>query len=153
HRPRPGAADFTAVGLPDAATVTPGSVYGQASIDWLPTAADVGRYTVLITVADDGNGDPSKALHDQQSFTLVVRASNQAPTWLPTGTLTAPEGKAFSKQLQATDPDGDQVSYSAANLPVGAKLDSATGTLTWTPGLFQVGTYSGIVLTASDGNR
>ncbi|MEI9924474.1 MAG: putative Ig domain-containing protein [Bradyrhizobium sp.] len=55
-------------------------------------------------------------------------------------------------QLKAVDPDGDTVTYSAANLPVGAKLDPVSGLLTWAPGLVQVGKYAGIVLSATDGS-
>ncbi len=51
------------------------------------------------------------------------------------------------------DLDGDPVFYIANNLPNGARLDAATGLLSWIPDLFQAGTYSNITLTASDGNR
>src|SRR5262249_14772235 len=54
--------------------------------------------------------------------------------------------------LVATDPDNDPVTYSAAGLPNGATFDPVAGVLTWTPNLFQSGTFSGIVLGAGDGN-
>ena len=72
--------------------------------------------------------------------------------WVSQGTLTAPEGQPFAAPLLAVDPDNDVVSYSAANLPVGAQLDPVTGILSWTPNFVQVGKYDGIILTASDGN-
>ncbi len=52
----------------------------------------------------------------------------------------------------ASDPDNDALSWSGASLPVGALVDSATGVLTWTPQVDQVGTHAGIVLIANDGN-
>src|SRR5262249_53871652 len=55
---------FAVQGLPAGATLTPSSVYGRATVTWTPTAADVGRYSVLVTVTDDGNGDAAKALGD-----------------------------------------------------------------------------------------
>jgi len=50
---------FSAVGLPAGATLSPGTAYGQAVITWTPAAADVGKYTMLVTVADNGNGTPA----------------------------------------------------------------------------------------------
>src|SRR5262249_49800242 len=135
------------------ATLTPAGVLGRAVVNWTPTADDVGRYTVLVQVADGGNGGAGAPLGDQQTFTLVVRTSNQAPVWLPAGNPSVPEGQPFSVRFQALDPDGDALTYSASNLPVGAQLDPATGILSWTPGLSQVGKYTGIVLAASDGNQ
>src|SRR5262249_39030965 len=67
---------FTASGLPAGASLTPSGVYGQAVINWTPAADDVGRYTVLITVADNGNGDPTLVLKDQRTFTLAVHITN-----------------------------------------------------------------------------
>ncbi|HEX4609016.1 MAG TPA: putative Ig domain-containing protein, partial [Urbifossiella sp.] len=144
---------YALTGLPAGATITPSGVYGQAVITWTPTAADVGADAVLVAVTDGGNGDPTRALTDRRAFTLVVRTSDQPPVWLPPGGLSAPEGRPFSTQFQAVDPDGDPLTYAATNLPVGAALDPVTGVLSWTPGLFQVGTYAGVVLSATDGNQ
>src|SRR6185369_7411967 len=43
--------------------------------------------------------------------------------------------------------------WSSANLPPGASLDPATGTLIWTPAVFQRGSYPDITITATDGNK
>jgi len=91
-------------------------------------------------------------LRDQQTFTLNVRTSNQAPVWVTAGNQTIPEGQTLTAQFQAIDPDSDPVTSSASNLPVGAKLDAVTGVLTWNPGLVQVGNYPDIVLAATDGS-
>src|SRR5262249_3957644 len=122
---------FTALGLPAGATLTPASVYGQAAINWTPTAGDVGRYTIVVTVADNGNGDHTLVLTDQQTFTIVVRPGNQAPVLLPVGDQTVPAGQALTVPLQATDPENDPITDSATNLPIGAKLDPIAGILTW----------------------
>src|SRR5262249_44391432 len=95
---------------------------------------------------------PTQVLKDQQPFILNVRTSNQAPVWVSAADQTIGEGQILTAHVQAVDPDNDAVTYSAANLPVGAKLDPITGTLTWQPLLVQVGKYDGIVLTASDGS-
>jgi len=92
---------FSAVGLPGNASLTPGQAYGQAVVSWTPTTADVGNYTVLARVTDSGNGDPAQPLSDQQTFSLVVRTSNQAPVWVSSADQTAPAGQTLAIQLRA----------------------------------------------------
>lgn len=91
-------------------------------------------------------------LTGQQSINLVVRLSNRAPVLLPVGNQTVAQQQTLTVALQATDPDNDTLTYSAANLPAGAALDPVSGILTWTPNLSQSGTFNNIVLSASDGN-
>lgn len=57
-------------------------------------------------------------------------------------------GEELVVMVGAIDADGDVLSYSADGLPAGATIDSATGTLTWTPS--EAGTF-GVVLRVSDG--
>ncbi len=46
---------YSVSGLPAAATLTPDTFYGTATLDWTPTAADTGSYQVTFTVTDTGN--------------------------------------------------------------------------------------------------
>ncbi len=144
---------FSSVGLPQGATVTPTAIYGQEIFQWTPTAADVGTKPVTIAVSDSGNGDPQRVLSSQQQFNLVVRTSNAAPVLSAIANSSIDSGKTLTLQLAATDADGDQLTYSALNLPTGVILDPKQGILTWTPTASQEGTYTGIQLTASDGNQ
>ncbi len=146
------ALDFTLSGLAPGATLVSEAVYGTARFSWTPTAADLGRHTATVTVTDSGNGDPGLIASAQAAFDIVVRTSNAQPQLAPIGDRTAQEATAFTLALSAFDPDGDPLTYAASNLPSGAHLDRATGILSWTPDLFQAGTYSDIVLSASDGN-
>jgi hypothetical protein len=144
---------FSVNGLPAAATLSPNAhKYGEALFTWTPTAADIGVYSATFTVTDNGRGDPAQVLSDQQTIRIAVRTSNAAPVFASVGDQTIAAGQTLTVSLSATDPDGDPVSYSAANLPLGASLDPKTGVLSWTPTLDQAGNYSGIVVTASDGN-
>ena len=63
---------------------------------------------------------------------------------------TVREGESIHIPLQATDPDGDPLTYSSAMLPGGAYLDPNTGVFDWTPAYFQHGIYQ-IPFTVSDG--
>lgn len=138
---------FNVQGLPTGATLTPLPTYGQARFSWTPTAADLGNYNLNFQVED------SRTLNDQQAVRLVVRNTNAAPVLAPVGAVTIQENQALTLPLVATDGDGDRLTYAATNLPAGAKLDALTGVLSWTPSLFQAGIYTGIQVTATDGNR
>ncbi len=144
---------FEAANLPAGATLTPTGEYGVARFTWTPTAAAIGTYPIAITVTDSGNGDATQAFVDEQSFNIVVRSTNQAPTLEPVDTLTVTEGETLSVALGASDPDGDALTYRATNLPAGASLDPATGVLTWTPTLLDAGEDDGITVAVSDGNQ
>src|SRR5207249_2536509 len=102
-------------------------------VTWTPTAADLGRYTVVFQVADYGNGNSALARSDQLSINLVVRQTDQAPVLVPIADQTVAQQQTLTIHVQATDPDNDSLIDSAANLPIGASFDPLTGVLTWTP--------------------
>ena len=118
---------FSAVGLPADATITPSTFYGQANINWVPTAAEAGVYGVTFQVTNDGNGNPALAATDQETIHLVVRASNQAPVLQNPGTQTIAEGQTLATlPLSATDPDGDSLDlFDVGNCRTGIKFRSA----------------------------
>ena len=147
------ALSWSPFGLPAGASLTPSSVYGQAVVSWTPTAADAGTYTVSFQVADDGHAGAGPVLTSQRTMHLVARATNAAPALLPISNPTIAAGQPLTLPVQAVDPDGDALDVCREQPAPGAALDPATGLLSWTPGLFQAGTYNGIVLAASDGNR
>ena len=144
---------FSATGLPAGATLTPDVVYGTATFRWTPASGAVGTHPITVSVIDSGNGNSVQVLGDARTFNVVVRTANAAPVLAPIGDRQVLESKTLSVQLAAVDSDGDPLTYSATNLPPGAVLDPISGLLTWTPNLFQAGTYSGIGLSVSDGHR
>ncbi len=143
---------FSAVGLPGDAVLTPGSVYGTATLDWTPTAADIGTHTVTVRVTDSGNGNPAEMLVDEQTIDLVVRTTNSAPLLAAIGDRTVGETQTLLIELSAVDTDGDPTSFGAVNLPPGASFNRETGTFLWTPNLFQSGSYENITFSTSDGS-
>jgi hypothetical protein len=60
-------------------------------------------------------------------------------------------GQSYSFQPSAGDANGDGLTFSAANVPTWASFNSTTGRLTGTPSAGDVGSYSGIIITVSDG--
>ena len=142
---------FSATGLPSGATFTATAVYGVAEFRWTPAAGQTGTYPVTLKVADDGHGNPARILSDEESLSIVVRATNAAPALRPIGTREVAEGTVLNIALSATDSDGDPVTFAALGLPSGATLNAQTGAFRWTPNYVQSGQYV-VRFEASDGN-
>lgn len=67
---------------------------------------------------------------------------NTPPTLSPIEDKIVNEGETITFILNATDPDGDPLNFSAIGLPLGAIFDIASGNFTWTPNYDQAGNYS-----------
>jgi hypothetical protein len=83
---------------------------------------------------------------------VVVNVSappNPTISGTPATSVTA--GTAYSFQPTASGPSGTTLSFSVANKPSWATFSIATGQLSGTPAATDVGTYSGIVISVSDG--
>ncbi len=143
---------YAVTGLPSAATLTPGSFYGSATLNWTPTAADAGAHQVTFTVTDTGNGTTTQASSVSTTVRIVVRARDTAPVFPAASTsATVAEGQTLSLPVTASKQEGDPLTYTAMNLPSGASINPATGLLVWTPAPGQAGNYS-VLVTASDGS-
>ena len=68
------------------------------------------------------------------------------------GSRTVVELATLAFTISATDPDGDTLTYSASNLPLGATFDPATRAFFWTPGDSQAGVYANVHFQVSDGS-
>ena len=113
------ALQFLSSGLPNTATVTPGTAYGTAIVTWTPTGADINTHTVTFTVRDNGNGGQGTIGEHSRTIDIVVRTANAAPTLTPIGSRTLTEGELFTLQPIAFDSDGDPLTYRATGLPPG----------------------------------
>jgi hypothetical protein len=112
-----------------------------------PTSANIGTFSNIVISVNDGQ--VSAAL---PAFSIQVRdIPNQPPTISGSPATTATTGVAYSFTPSASDPDQNPLSYSIANKPTWAAFDTATGRLSGTPTSQNVGSFSGIVITVSDG--
>jgi len=68
---------------------------------------------------------------------------------LPIGSKSADENSSLTFSVNATDPDGDTVTYSVDTLPSGAAFGNQT--FSWTPSYTQAGSYQ-LTFTVSDGS-
>jgi hypothetical protein len=112
-----------------------------------PTSADVGSSRMTITVSD---GKLSASL---PAFTLQVQAAaNQPPVLSGTAPTTATVGTAYSFTPNASDPEGATLTFSIVNKPSWLTFSTSNGSLNGTPAAGDVGTVSGIVISANDGS-
>jgi large repetitive protein len=112
-------------------------------VQWATPVA--GNYQVVVAAFD------SAGLGVTQGYKLVAKANGQPVILSTTPPTDAVPGITYHYDIQATDPDGDSLTYSldSASKAKGIKLDDR-GRLTWTPTLSQLGTHS-ILLTVTDG--
>jgi hypothetical protein len=111
-----------------------------------PNNDHVGTYeNITITVSD------GKSVVSLAPFSIQVINTNDAPTITgnPAGSVDA--GNVYGFQPVASDPDGDSLTFSIQNRPAWASFNTSTGRLTGTPTASDVGTYSDIRITVSDG--
>ena len=100
----------------------------------------------MISVSD---GTASASL---PSFSLnVSAAANQPPVIGGTPGTSATVGQPYTFTPTASDPDGQTLTFSIANRPTWATFNTATGRLSGTPAAADAGTYTGIVISVTDG--
>ena len=132
--------DYSASGLPEGAT------FSAQTFHWTPDFDQAGSVQVTFSVTDGTAGD-------SESVTITVSNTNRPPTLSgsPQNSVMATTGYSFTPQ--AGDPDADTLSFTIVNRPAWASFDNRTGTLSGTPDTSDVGTTSGIQISASDGQE
>jgi len=103
----------------------------------------------LLTAACGGGGDGETA--QSNSPPPGQGGSNTAPTIQGKPGTSVAAGQQYNFSPTANDANGDALTFTAANLPSWASLNQATGAVTGMPDNSDVGTYSGITITVSDG--
>ena len=136
---------YSATGLPDGISISPstGAISGTLSF------ASAGVHTVLVTVSD-GTAHRHRQLHldgdrHQPGAGLQRR---------PAVDRTDAEGELILSSdgldADATDPDGDPLTYSATGLPDGISISPSTGAISGTLSFASAGVHT-VLVTVSDG--
>ncbi|MCU7797148.1 MAG: putative Ig domain-containing protein [Candidatus Thiodiazotropha sp. (ex Myrtea spinifera)] len=81
-----------------------------------------------------------------------VPVANRSPEINGIPATVTSVGATYAFTPNASDPDGDELSYTAANLPGWVSLDASSGTLSGIPTSGDVGSSNDITLTVSDGS-
>jgi RHS repeat-associated protein len=101
-------------------------------IQWTPAPGQAGPNAVTVVATNAGGASAS------QSFAIVVTV-NQPPAISSTAPTTITAGLTYRYDVQASDPDGDPLTYTLVAGPSGMSID-AMGRLTWPAGIADIGT-------------
>lgn len=100
------------------------------AFSWRPTEAQgPGAYDFTLVVTDNG----APPLNDTNRFRVTVNEINSPPVIDPVLPQTIVEGATFSVTIRATDPDSvpSPIVFSLDAAPASARIDAATGVITW----------------------
>lgn len=120
-----------------------GAAFVSQSFTWTPSYEQTGTYQVTFVASDDSQAQ------DSETITITVNNVNRTPVLSTIGNQSICAGDSLTFTVNATDPDGDTVTYSVQGLPSGATFTNQT--FNWTPNDGQVGSYV-VTFIASDGN-
>ena len=126
-----------------------GSKFSKASkqLVWTPEKAGVSAFVTF--VVSDGQA------FDRETVELssVAEKANHPPAFDAVSDQSLAAGEPFTLQLQASDLDGDPLTYSMeGDVPVGATLDQGTGLFAWTPAAGDDGKSFRVHFIVSDGD-
>jgi hypothetical protein len=115
-----------------------------------PQSGDVGTYSNIYIAVTDGIDSVSVG-----PFAIVVVAddSNSAPSISGSAATQVTAGNDYGFTPTTNDADGDALTFSISGLPRWASFNASSGRLSGTPQSGDVGTYSNIVITVTDGTE
>jgi RHS repeat-associated protein len=114
------------------------------AIQWTPDATHFAQERVVVAV-DDGRGGVA-----EQSFVIAVTdgmslTDNVAPRFITSAPLEGAARQLYRYDAVAVDPNDDPVTFDLTLAPEGMAIDSATGTIVWTPRTSQTGPQNVVV--------
>jgi hypothetical protein len=112
---------FAALGLPPGLDINPLSGIISGTISY--TASISSPYAITISVSDDY----SPPANTEIGFMWTVTDTNRSPIVANPGIQQNIEAELVDLQIQADDPEGDTLSYTASGLPDGLAIDPVTG--------------------------
>ncbi|MCI0535158.1 MAG: putative Ig domain-containing protein, partial [Verrucomicrobiales bacterium] len=116
---------FALTVFPEGMTISPST----GLILWVPTASQIGNHNVAVQVSDGRGGTAT------QSYVISVLPdpANHAPIIISEPSTSTVVNKPYSYDVDALDPDGDQLTYLLALSPTGMSINPNTGLIQWTP--------------------
>jgi RHS repeat-associated protein len=128
--PEGGPVTYTLIAPPAGMTIDPAT----GLLTWTPGAT--GSVSVAIRAAD------ALDAHGAQVYTLDVIPPNAAPAiGSPAPTEHAKVGGVWQHDVQATDPEGQELLYRLQQAPPGMTIHGQTGLISWRPHQAQVGSH------------
>ena len=119
----------------------------SGTLSGTPSQDQAGTYSGIQISVSDG-----QLTTNGVSFSIQVVAANRAPTLTGSPSPSVNAGDVYTYQPTASDADGDTLSFTVANLPSWASFNSTTGQISGRPAQADVGIYSNIRISVSDGS-
>jgi hypothetical protein len=132
----------TGVVLSNTRSLGIGSAFGS-----MPTFAGMLQEIIILNRAL--SPEQAQALYDSSRLNQAI-PTNSPPSLVSITPVNTSAGQPVSFTVNASDADGDPLTFSASHLPAGATFDLLRRAFSWTPGPRQTGDYS-INFTVSDG--
>jgi len=131
-----------------------GQSYNYSSPDWEGTVT-TGSVTGLtqgttyyfVVRAYNVYGESS----DSNEESTTISSPNRPPVLGTIGSKSVDEGTPLTFTVTASDPDGDNLTFSASNVPTGASFNPSTRVFSWTPAFGDAGNYDVTFTVTDDG--
>ncbi len=144
---------------PSAALDNIAAVLDAIPVDSLPSEVEAvlpssssSELQAAVTMASAGGDTELDAINSTIASSYNTETpANTAPSISGAPSTAIQEGAVYSFIPTGGDVDGDALVYSVINRPIWLSFDTASGALTGTPSSANVGVYSNIVVSVSDG--
>lgn len=137
------AINYGATPLPQGASLTNSGLFR-----WTPLRSAAGCNASTQTMIQFTASDGLLSANESVPISVTDVQTNAAPLLSDPADRSLYAGQLVQFQLQASDADGDSISFSSSNLPAGASL-SPSGAFAWTPSAGQAGTAN-VAFVATD---
>jgi hypothetical protein len=114
-----------------------------------PASGNVGVHGDIVISVSDGQATTSLPAF---SITVTAPVVNRAPVISGTPPSAVNVNTQYSFTPTASDPDGNPISFTVSGLPAWANFNTSTGRISGTPDAGDVGNYTGIRITVTDGS-
>jgi hypothetical protein len=125
-------------------TVTQGTsgsvtINSDSTLTYTPIANFYGTDVITYTIRDGKGGTDTATVH------VSINAINDKPAIRSTAVTTVTVGELYAYDVDATDIEGDTLTYSLTTKPTGMTIDPATGLIQWTPTNTHIGANDVVV--------
>jgi hypothetical protein len=118
-----------------------------------PTPPTAGTWSNIVISVRSSTGSASLPAFSIRTYVPSGSTTNRAPVLSGTPSTSVVAGNAYAFRPTGSDPEGRALTWAISNRPAWASFSTSTGALTGTPTATNVGTYSNIVISASDGTN
>jgi hypothetical protein len=118
-----------------------------------PSSASIGTYSQIVVSVSDGT-----KMVSLPAFNIAVTAppatvTNKPPKITGSPATSVVAGSNYSFSPAASDPDGNKLTFSISGKPSWATFSTTTGQMSGVPATGNVGQYTDIIISVSDGTN